>query len=566
MNKHEIAQVLDEIALLLEFEGENPFKIRAYATAARAIEGIDEDIKTIVKEGRLEEIEGIGESIAEKITILVKKGRLPFYEKLKKSLPKGLIDLLKVPGLGPKKIRRLYDKLKIHTVKDLMAACRDGKVRKISGFGAKTEEAILGGLTQIKTYAKRSLWWDADMCAEPILTGLAKLKTVKKVEIAGSLRRKLETVGDIDFLVASSSAPAVIDWFTTQSWVQKVIAKGTKKASVRHAKGMQIDLRVIPEKQFASALIYFTGSKQHNIKLRSRALELGFSLSEYGLESAKNVPNTEAGIYKALGLSYIPPELREDMGEIEYARKKNIPPLIEEKDIRGLFHCHTTSSDGHNTLQEMVTAAEDLDFEYIGISDHSQSSVQANGMKEDRLFEQVEEIDALNRSKKFSTHAFAGIECDILPNGKLDFSDDVLKELDFVIVSIHRSSKGNMTNRMIKAIENPYATMVAHPTGRLLLKREPYTINMEKVIDACIANDTIMEINAHPMRLDMDWRLWRKAAEKGLMCAINPDAHSVDDLLYYKAGVQIARKGWLQKKDVKNTESVSAIKKYLNAS
>jgi DNA polymerase (family 10) len=576
MDKHEIARILDEIGVLLSVQGENPFKIRAYHNAARAIENLDQDLTTLVREGLLEEIPGIGESIAEKVTILIRSGKLPYYEKLKKSMPASLLDLLKIPGLGAKKVKILFEKLKIKTLEELTDACKEGKIAKLRGFGVKTQEKILTGISRLKGYGKRIIWWRAEEIGMPILQKLSQLKEVKKAEIAGSFRRKLETIGDLDFLVASSNPTAVMNWFTKQPFVSAVLSKGPSKSSVRLKQEIQADIRVVPEEQFAFALMYFTGSKEHNIKLRTRTLKQGFSLSEYGFEPTgkkkspfpkgmkKNI--SEKDVYEALGLSYIPPELREDMGEIEAAEKNKIPKLIEPSDIRGVFHCHTTESDGHNTLDEMVAAAQELGWEYIGISDHSKSSFQANGMDEERLFAQLEKISKLNKSKKYKTHIFAGLECDILNSGKLDFSNEVLKKLDFCVVSIHRSfsmDEKTMTARLIKAIENPYTTIVGHLTGRLLLRRESYALDIPKVIDAAIANKKIIEINAHPMRLEMDWRFWRKAAEKGLKCAINPDAHSTFELQYFRAGVNVARKGWLRKEDVVNTKSLKEMQTYL---
>jgi len=574
MDKHEIARILDEIGILLALQGENPFKVRAYHNAARALENLEDDLDSVIEEDRLETIPGIGESLAEKITTLVETGRLPYYEKLKKSIPRGVLELLKIPGLGGKKVKILHEKLKIKTVEDLAEACRKGKVAKLPGFGAKTEANLLSGIAKVKHYSKRLLWWKANGIGEPILEKLSQLKNVKKAEIAGSLRRKLETVGDLDFLVASPKPSIVMEWFTKQPWVEKVLSKGPSKASIRLKDGPQADLRIISEEEWGFALLYFTGSKEHNIKLRLRANALGYSLSEYGFEPIGRKKKSllskkkadETAIYKALGLAYIPPELREDLGEIEAAEKGKLPTLVEATDIRGVFHCHTTESDGHNTLEEMVAAAEDYRWEYLGIADHSKSSFQANGMKEDRLFKQVERIRKLNQSKKFSTYIFAGLECDIMPDGRLDFPDSVLKQLDYVVASVHRSfnlDEKTMTKRLIKAIENPYTTMLGHVTGRLLLQRDGYAVNLSKVIDACIANGKIIELNAHPMRLDMDWRFWHKAKEKGLKCSINPDAHSTHDLEYYLAGVNIARKGWLEKNDILNTLSLAKIKAYL---
>ena len=564
MDKKEIALVLSEIATLLELKGENPFRIRAYVNGARAVLGID-DLAKCIKDGSLTEIEGIGEHLAEKITTLYKTGKLPYYEKLKKSTPAGLLELLKVQGLGPKKVKMLYQKLKIRTLNDLKQAAANGKIAKLKGFGAKTEKNILLSLEHKESYQKRSLWWDAWKIGEPILKHLKSMRGVKEAEICGSVRRKLETIGDLDFLVASNDPEPVIDWFTSLGTT--VQAQGETKVSIRLKSGMQMDLRIVEPKDYIYALIYFTGSKEHNIKLRNLALKKGWSLSEYGFEGAKiPSPKTEEAFYQTLGLSYIPPELRENLGEIEAAAKHKIPRLIESKDIRGTFHNHTTASDGKNTLKEMVEGAIQLGWEYIGISDHSKSSFQANGLTEEKLLEQVAAIRALNASKKGKIHIFCGTECDILPDGKLDFSKSALDQLDFVIVSIHNAMQQDektMTRRIIKALEHPSTTMLGHATGRLLLQREPYKVNMGKVIDAAIANQKIIEINGHPKRLDMDWRLWHQAIEKGLVCCINCDAHAVEQLAFYETGIHIARKGWLTKEDVINTLPLKDIQKRL---
>lgn len=578
MDKHEIAHILEEIATLLELRGDNPFKIRAYRSAARQLENITEDFGEIVEEERLTDIQGIGNELAKKITLLYTTGHLPLYDDLKKKVPEGVLMMLQIPGLGAKKVKVIYEKLNIKSISALKKACQQGKVGKLSGFGAKTEQNILEGIQHLEEYSQRHLWWDTMEISEPIVNGLKKLKEVEKVQVAGSVRRRLETIGDLDILVASSKPEPIMDWFTKQEWVASVTAKGSTKSSVRLEEGMQVDLRVVPMEQFPFALHYFTGSKEHNIKLRHRARQRGLTLNEYALspiEKGVKAPFgrkkhlEEEDIFKALGLPYIPPELRQDMGEIEAAEKGELPHLITEKDIRGVFHNHTTESDGHNTLEEMVRAAEKYGWEYLGIADHSKSSVQANGLDEERVLQQIEVIRKLNKSKKFKTYVFAGIECDILNKGELDLPDEVLKELDYVVVSIHRGFKQDektMTQRLIKAIEHPLSTMVGHLTGRLLLRREPYALNERKVIDAAIANGKIIEINAHPQRLDMDWRLWHYAKEKGLMCAINPDAHSTEGLVYYKAGINIARKGWLEKEDVLNTFTLKKVKEYFKRS
>lgn len=573
MGKKEIAEILEEIATLLEIKGENPFRVRAYRNGARALLNMEEDLSHVIKEEKLTEYPGIGEHLAEKITKLYKTGKLPYYEKLKKATPPGLLKLIQLQGLGPKKAKALYQKLKIRSVEDLKKAAEEGKIAKLKGFGAKTEKNILSALETRETYGKRVLWWNAWAVATEILESLRKIKGVKEAEICGSLRRKLETIGDLDFLVGSDQPKPVVDWFTSLG--TKVIAKGETKCSIRLKSGMQADLRIVPPNQFVYALVYFTGSKEHNIKIRTMSLKKGWSLSEYGFEIEKKgaAPpkiRDEEGLYKALDLSYIPPELRENLGEIEAAQKGLIPQLIEESDIRGTFHNHTTASDGRSNLKEMVEAAQKLGWEYIGISDHSKSSVQANGLTAERLLEQVEIIRKLNTSKKYDIHIFAGTECDILPNGSLDFPDNVLKQLDYVIASVHSSlsqDEKTMTKRIIKALEHPLTTMLGHATGRLLLQRQPYSVNLTKVIDAAIANKKIIELNGMPSRLDMDWRFWRGAVKKGLLCCINCDAHSAAQLEFFRAGVNAARKGWLTKKDVINTLPLSKIKDYLfNAS
>ena len=576
MNKKEIAGIFEEIAVLLELKAANPFRVRAYRNAARALLNMDEDLISMVEEKRLIELEGIGEDLAEKITTLALKGRLPFYEKLKRSIPSGVLELTKVQGLGAKKIKRIYEKLKIQSIEELKEACEAGKLSKLKGFGPKTEKNILDALAHRESYGHRRLWWDAMAAALPILEKLKNLKTVKKAEIAGSLRRKLETIGDIDFLVGASDPKPIMDWFTSQSFVDRILAKGDTKSSVRLKGGLQADLRIVPEKQFAFALCYFTGSKEHNIKLREMSKKRGWTLSEWGLASEKGKksaifkedkkPIAEADIYKALKLACIPPELREDKGEFQAAAQDKLPELVEEPDIRGTFHNHTTASDGRNNLKEMVLAAEKLGWEYIGIADHSKASFQANGLSEEALNAQVQQIKKMNASGKFRPYIFAGTECDVLANGSLDFSDAVLKKLDYVVISIHsslRQDEKTLTKRLIKAIEHPYTTMVGHPTGRLLLRREAYAINVPKIIDACIANGKIIEINANPQRLDMDWRFWHSASEKGLLCCINTDAHSIDHFAFVRAGINVARKGWLEKKHILNTRPLKEVQQFL---
>jgi DNA polymerase (family 10) len=581
MTKNEIADVLAEIGTLMELKGENPFKVRAYSSGARAIEALEKDeFEKLLAEGRIQSVKGIGEALAAKITELHATGRLEFLDKLKASIAPGLVAMLRIPGLGPKKIAALGRELGITSIAELQKACKEGRVAALDGFGEKTQEKILAGIRNREAYSKRHLWWVASEAAAPILAGLRSLPQVSRAETAGSLRRGLETVGDLDFIVSAGEVAPVVEWFTGRAGVREVTAKGDTKASVRLEGGLQADLRIIPSGQFAFALHHFTGSKDHNVQMRQRALDRGMSLSEWGLvpSAGEGTAKAKAGqgegvraddeneLFSHLGLSFIPPELREGMGEIEAAEKGQIPKLVELGDIRGAFHNHTTESDGSSTLLEMAGAAQALGWEYLGIADHSKSSRQANGLTEERLLGQVAEIQALNASRRFKTRVFAGSECDILPDGGLDLGDAALAKLDYVVASVHSSFSQDekaMTARIIRAVENPRVTMLGHLTGRLLLEREAYRVDVGKVIDAAIANGVAVELNANPYRLDMDWRHWRRAAARGLECVINPDAHDTAGLGFVSAGINAARKGWLTRADVVNTLPLARIEAWL---
>jgi DNA polymerase (family 10) len=581
MTRNEIADVLAEIGVLMELKGENPFKVRAYSTGARAIEALEgKDFESLVQEGRLQEVKGIGEALAAKIGELHATGRLEYLDQLKASIEPGLVEMLRIPGLGPKKIIALRKELGVTSVAQLEKVCLEGRVSGLAGFGDKTQEKILAGIRNRVAYSRRHLWWSAAEAAVPILAGLRALPQVQRAETAGSLRRGMETVGDIDFIVAASEVSPVVDWFTGRPSVKEVTAKGETKASVRLEGGLQADLRIVPAEQFAFALHHFTGSKDHNVQMRQRALERSLSLSEWGLVPAAGEGTAkdkagrnegmaaadEAAIFAALGLSFIPPELREGLGEIEAAEKGELPKLVELADIRGAFHNHTTESDGRSTLSEMAAAAQELGWEYLGIADHSKSSRQANGLTEERLARQLSEIESVNASRRFRVKLFAGTECDILPDGRLDFDDSVLARLDYVVASVHSSfsqDEETMTSRIVRALENPFVTMLAHLTGRLLLEREPYRVDAARVIDAAIANGVVIELNANPHRLDMDWRLWRRAAERGLKCSINPDAHDAPSLGFVRAGVNAARKGWLTRESVINAMPLDKVEAWL---
>ena len=580
MTKNEIAEVLEDIGVLLELKGENPFKIRAYGSGARILESMEQDeVERLVAANDLDSVKGIGTALAQKIGELHATGRLEFYEKLRDSIAPGLVEMLEVPGLGAKKIKAIHEKLEIDTVVQLAEACADGRIAGLPGFGEKSATKIAEGIKNREAYGKRHLWWLAQEVGAPIVDGLRALPEVVRAESAGSSRRGMETVGDLDFIVASAAPGPVMAWFCGLPEVKEVTARGETKSSVRFASGLQADLRIVPPEQFVFALHHFTGSKDHNVAMRQRALDRGYSMSEWGLvpsegegtakekaERGESLPaEDEADLFKHLEMAFVPPALREGRGEIEAAAENRLPHLIELTDLKGAFHNHTDASDGKATLAEMTAAAEKLGWDYLGIADHSKASFQANGLDEERLLKQIAQIEAQNASGKFKTHVLAGSEVDILTDGHLDFGDEILAKLDYVVVSVHNAfsqDEAKMTARIIRAIENPHVTMLGHVTGRILLRREAYKVDVEKVIDAAIANHTIIELNASPWRLDMDWRWWRKAAERGLMCAINPDAHDTAGLEHVAAGINAARKGWLEPKYVLNTRSLTEVREY----
>lgn len=571
MEKKDIAGVLDEIATFMELTGENPFKIRAYSAGARILENLTEDLGDLIASGKLADIPGLGEALVDKITILRRDGVLPFHQKLKAGIPAGLLEVMQIPGLGPKKVRALWTQLAVEDLAKLKEVCESGAVAELKGFGAKTQDKILEGIKNRVAYGKRHRWYEAAAVAEPILLGLRALPQVALAESAGSLRRARETVGDLDFLVAAADPQPIMAWFVAYPGVKEVTAQGETKSSVRFESGLQADLRVVPLEQFYFALHHFTGSKEHNVAMRQRALSRGLSMSEWGFKAtdAQTIApgaTSEAEVFRALGLPWIAPELREGNGEIDAAEAGTLPPLIQLSDLRGVFHNHTTESDGDHTLDQMAAAAEAHGWEYLGISDHSKSSFQAGGLDEERLRAQIVAIQQLNASGKFKLRVLSGSEVDILKEGTLDFPDDVLASLDFVVASVHTLftlDREAQTARIIKAIENEHVDMIGHLTGRLLNKREPYEVDIAKIIDAAAANETIIELNANPWRLDLDWRWWRRAAEKGVLCSINPDAHHTDHLAFTAHGVRMARKGWLTAAQVLNTRPLPEVLRWL---
>ena len=578
MDKAKVSEILDEIGTLLELNGENPFKCRAYHNAARAIEGLTTDLKQLVTEGRIREVKGVGEAISEKITELVTTGKLRYHDELRSSLPEGLLKMLKIQGVGPKKVKLLYEKLKIKSVEELEAACKAGKLEKVEGFGKKTEENILAGIEAMRKHSSKFLYSVAEKAATSIFTTVEKQKGIIRAEIAGSLRRRKEVIGDIDIVASakSSAVPAIMKAFTSHADVDRITGEGKTKSSVVLKSGINCDLRVVNDSEFPFALNYFTGSKEHNVRLRTIAKGIGLSLNEYGFskvgaEEKRGKAKKEAAckneeeLYRTLGLVYVPPELREDRGEIEVALKKKIPVLLSEKDIRGTFHCHTNYSDGVNTLAEMAAGAQKLGWEYLGIADHSKIAAYANGLSEERVKKQRKEIAALNQ-KAGNFRIFSGTEVDILSDGQLDFSDKVLEGFDYVVASVHSSFKmteAEMTKRILRALKNKHVTILGHLTGRLLLQREGYSLNQIAIIDAAADLGKIIEINSHPSRLDLDWRMCMYAKSKGVTIAINPDAHVVDGLRDVRFGVGIARKGWLEKKNVLNAMSLREVEKVL---
>lgn len=560
LTRDQVIDVLERIALLLELQGENPFKIRAYQNGARALEMLESDLATLVREDKLDGIPGIGEALREKIATLVTTGKLPYYDDLCARFPSTIFELFDVPGLGPKKIKTLYEKLGVASLDALEKACKDGKVAGLEGFGAKTQEKILHGLDTLKQGAGRHLASVAAAASRALLDDLRCHPDAIRLSTGGSTRRRNETVHDIDIIVSTKKPAAISHAFREHPLVERVLAAGDTKSSVMLKGGLQADLRVVSDEEFPFALMYFTGSKEHNIVLRGLAQDRGWTLNEYRLAPAKKgapkIPkiHEEADIYKLLGFDYIEPELRENRGEFDAAKIHKLPDLVQLENIRGTFHCHTRASDGRSTLAEMADAARHLGLEYLGIADHSKASFQANGLDAARLKKQIAEIKALNKSLD-GFRIFSGTECDILKDGSLDFADSVLEQLDYVVASVHSSfalGEAEMTKRLVRAMENPYVTMLGHMTGRLLLRRESYAVNIPAVLDAAAATGTFIELNADPHRLDLDWRWWRLAIEKGVKCVINPDAHSAGGLQNLWFGIGAARKGWLTRKDIVN--------------
>jgi DNA polymerase (family 10) len=566
MKNTEIAKVFQDMADLLELKGENPFKIRAYQRAARAIEHLPKELEIMVEEGEdLQSIPGVGEAIAKKITELVTTGKLRVYEELKAEFPEGITALLEIPGIGPKTAKRLSTELGIKSVDELEQAIKDGRVAKLFRMGEKTAENILQQIQALRRKDQRIPIGEALPVVEEVLGALRTIPGVKNLTAAGSLRRFRETVGDIDLMGTADNPEEVIKAFVSLPQIRQVLAQGPTKASVILPGGLQADLRMVEHDSFGSLLQYFTGSKQHNIALRTKEQKKGLKLSEYGITdlSTNKLEKfaTEEEFYHRLGLQYIPPELREDQGEIELAEKGALPRLIELSDIKGDFHVHTKWSDGHDSIEDMVKAAKALGYKYIAITDHSVGRGIAKGLNEERLRKQIEEIRRLNQSLG-DFHILTGIEVDIRADGTIDLPDALLSELDVVIAAIHSAmtqSEEQITRRLLNAIENPHVDIIAHPTCRLIGEREPAAVDMEAVFKAALRHNKALEINAMPDRLDLkDTHIYR-ARELGVKLVMGTDAHSTAQLSFMRFGVGIARRGWCRAEDVLNTRPLEEV-------
>ena len=559
MKNQEIAKIFYEIADILEIQGVD-FKPRAYRNAAKSIEALTSDIKEIFDRGELRKIPGVGEHISEKIEEILKTGKLKYFDKLKKKVPKYIDEFMKVPGMGPKKAKLLYEKLGVSTIKQLEKAAKGHKLAGLEGMGEKSEEDVLRGIELLKKGKGRMLLGQVYPVAEEIIKYLKEVNGVQKVEVAGSLRRMKETVRDIDILVVSSKAEAVMSHFVKFPDVSEVLAKGSTKSSVVLRDGVQVDVRVVGKNVFGSAMQYFTGSKEHSIALRNIAIKKGLKLSEYGLFKGKKVvaSRTEEDVYKKLGLSYIDPEMRENRGEIAAGLNGKLPELIEYGDIKGDTHVHSNYSDGVNKIEEMVDVGRKLGYKYICITDHSKSERIANGLDEKRLLKQINEIDKLNKKFK-GIKILKGSEVDIKADGSLDFPDNILKRLDIVVGSIHsrfKSPRDEMTKRILKGFDNKYINIFAHPTGRLIHRREPYNVDLEKVFEKARERGVFLEINAFPFRSDLNDVNVRLAKEIGAKFSIGTDSHSVNHLQFMKYGIAIARRGWCVKGDILNSFKV----------
>ena len=569
MTNAEIATVFEQVADLLEFKGSNPFRIRAYRNAARTIHDLPESMAEIVadQDRSLTEIAGIGKDLAEKVAVLVETGSLPMLNELLSDIPQSVLAILRVPGLGPKRAATLYNELEITTLDELREACSAGRVRELKGFATKTEAAILQGLEIASQAGKRMLWFEADQHARSMLAHLEQCQAIERLQPAGSYRRGKDTVGDLDFLAMAGDAGAVMDHCGRYEGLAGVLLRGETKMSIRLAGGFQVDLRVVPAESFGAALQYFTGSQAHNIVLRGMAKDRGLKINEYGVFRGKKSigGRTEEEVYGALDLPCFPPELREARREFDWAAAGELPRLVEVSEIQGDLHVHSTWTDGMGTIEEVAAAARSRGLKYVAVTDHSKRVAMVGGLDAGRLRKQWAEIDKLNRRLRGIT-VLKGVEVDILEQGGLDLEDDVLAEADWVVASVHygqNQSREQITRRVIGALENPHVAAIAHPTGRMLMQRKPYEIDLEAVLRAAREHGKMMELNAHPIRLDLDDVACAAAKNHGVPIVISTDAHRLDGLAMMRLGVQQARRGGLTKDDVANTRPWARLKRMI---
>ena len=563
MRNREIAKILYEMADLLEIKGVE-FKPRAYRRAAMNIESLGVDIEELYNRGELEKIPGVGKSIAEKIAEYLKTGTIKKWEELKREIPVDIESLSSIEGLGPKMIKTLYEKLGVKNIDDLERVAKQGRIRRLKGFGVKTEKKILESIEFARRKQERFILGYILPEANKIVENLKPY--VSKISLAGSIRRRKETIGDMDILAISSNPDMAMEMFVKMESVDKVLARGITKSSVRLNSGIQVDLRIVEEKSFGSALQYFTGSKEHNIELRKIAIKKGYKLNEYGLfKGGKQIAGEdEESVYNSLGLQWIPPELRENRGEIEAAMNGNLPRIVEYNDVKGDLHTHTKWSDGANTIEEIIKEAINLGYEFVAITDHAGNLKIAGGMDEEEIKKQAKEIEKLR--EKYSIHILHGVEANITKEGKIDVSNSILKDLDIVIASVHsafRMDEKEMTTRVINAMGNEYVDVIGHPTGRVIMKREPIKLDMEKVLDAAKENNVFMEINAYPERLDLNDVNVKLAVERGVKISIGTDAHTISHMKYLELGTAVARRGWAKKEDVINTYDIRELRKIL---
>ena len=557
MDRKKVAAVLEDTAVLLELKGENPFKVRAYRQAARTVLGLEGDLAELAQSGELTKVKGLGKTTAAQVAELVETGSLSYLEELRASFPEGLLEILRVPGLGPKKVKTLHEELEINSLAELEYACRENRLLTLKGFGPKSQKNVLEGIESLKKYRGRHLWAEVEAEALALEKALAEGPGMSRVRLAGSFRRFKEIIKDLDLVAVSDAPEEAARYIEGLDMVEKLEAAGKTKLTFRLKSGLSVDLRLTTEESYPFTLHHFTGSKEHNTRMRQRAKDRGLKLNEYGLfdESDVSKPaSDEAGVFSLLDLTYIPPELREDYGEIEAAEKGALPELIEAGDLKGVFHVHTNYSDGGLTVAEVVEACIDLGFEYVGLADHSQSAFYAGGLSLEDLDRQYEEVEKA-RAAHPDFGIFWGIESDIRPDGSLDYPDETLSRFDFIIASVHshfRLKEKDQTARLVGAAQNPYTTILGHPTGRLLLGREPYEMDLPAVLKAAAKAGTVVEINANPHRLDLDWREMGLARSLGLKMMVCPDAHSAEGLRDIRYGVYAARKGWLTKSDVLN--------------